>query len=75
MCSLSPARAAPVGYQSSVAPFLDPPSRGNPLYRQLLTLKLLREDLEELTDISTETHTLIAQICNYSGELFDQPKD
>jgi hypothetical protein len=75
MCSLSPARAASVGYQSSVAPFLDPPSRGNPLYRQLLTLKLLREDLEELTDISTETHTLIAQICNYSGELFDQPKD
>jgi hypothetical protein len=75
MCSLSPARAASMGYQSSVAPFLDPPSRGNPLYRRLLTLKSLREDLEELTDISTETHALVAQICDYSEELFDQPKD
>jgi hypothetical protein len=75
MCSLSPDRAASVGYQSSVAPFTDPPSRGNHVYRRLLTLKSLCEDLEELTDISTETYILITQICDYSEELFDQPKD
>jgi hypothetical protein len=43
--------------------------------RRLLTLTWLRDELKEVTDMVAESLTLIAQICEYSEELLDQPAD